>query len=209
VQRRSRRDLAAVLQLLARPASRWLTGRHVALWFLMHPVESGTSKTGENTPHLAQRSGGGGIRTHGPPCGGQRFSRPPRSTAPAPRLGPLSQRHAAAVCGRSRASPERSPRHCSPARRRGLTGNHGFTRARDRPVRPLRHPASAHCRSAIQPRSAGGAGLSPSAACSRCPARRTALRRSEPTRTPHASLVMLARPGQALARATNRAAAAA
>jgi Glycosyltransferase family 87 len=31
-------------------------------------------------------SGGGGIRTHGPPRGGQRFSRPPRSSAPAPRL---------------------------------------------------------------------------------------------------------------------------
>ena len=38
------------------------------------------------------RSGGGGIRTHGRPFGRQRFSRPPRSTAPAPRLLQLSQR---------------------------------------------------------------------------------------------------------------------
>ena len=35
-------------------------------------------------PLLACVSGGGGIRTHEPPCDGQRFSRPPRSTTPAP-----------------------------------------------------------------------------------------------------------------------------
>ncbi len=32
----------------------------------------------------ALQSGGGGIRTHEPPCDGQRFSRLPRSTTPAP-----------------------------------------------------------------------------------------------------------------------------
>ncbi len=31
--------------------------------------------------------GGGGIRTHGPLIGGQRFSRPSRSTTPAPLRG--------------------------------------------------------------------------------------------------------------------------
>src|SRR5689334_9925627 len=34
--------------------------------------------------HKVKRGGEGGIRTLGPPQGGQRFSRPPRSTAPAP-----------------------------------------------------------------------------------------------------------------------------
>jgi hypothetical protein len=34
-------------------------------------------------------NGGGGIRTHGPVLAGQRFSRPPRSTAPAPRPKPV------------------------------------------------------------------------------------------------------------------------
>src|SRR3954466_7473903 len=33
---------------------------------------------------LQAAGGEGGIRTLGPPQGGQRFSRPPRSTAPAP-----------------------------------------------------------------------------------------------------------------------------
>jgi hypothetical protein len=54
--------------------------------FRRHPSRRSVAYRGE--PKRTQRgliSGGGGIRTHGPPCGGQRFSRPSRSSAPAPR----------------------------------------------------------------------------------------------------------------------------
>src|SRR5215216_2994133 len=43
--------------------------------------------SGACVAHTARNSGGGGIRTLGRPCGRQRFSRPPRSTAPAPLRG--------------------------------------------------------------------------------------------------------------------------
>ena len=74
------------------------------------------------------RYGGGGIRTHEPPCDGQRFSRPPRSTAPAP-LREIAWR------GDSRLPPGREAgrrRGTIPARGHGapIIGAHGSEQTR-------------------------------------------------------------------------------
>jgi hypothetical protein len=55
-----------------------------SIWVHSYRTRHRVSTRGGCEPGWA--SGGGGIRTHGPPRGGQRFSRPPRSSAPAPRL---------------------------------------------------------------------------------------------------------------------------
>ena len=45
------------------------------------------ARSGRLSVAIRHYSGGGGIRTHGRPNGRQRFSRPPRSTTPAPLRG--------------------------------------------------------------------------------------------------------------------------
>jgi hypothetical protein len=99
-----------------------------------------------------QRSGiygGGGIRTLGVACATQRFSRPPRSTAPAPRRGrSLSPTLARPAPGRQRHVAQRATSgDCPPTRpnvpvhARRCDVSAPWPDIQDRPVRPLWHPA--------------------------------------------------------------------
>jgi hypothetical protein len=66
-----------------------------------------------------QAAGGeGGIRTLGPPQGGQRFSRPPRSTAPAPLQG-NGDHELAARTGESKGTPASAGIGAEPRARAG------------------------------------------------------------------------------------------
>ena len=74
-------------------------------------------------------SGGGGIRTHEPPCDGQRFSRPPRSTTPAPLRGWIGGGFYGPEAGEPPSTPGRRepipfayPERC-PSGLRSATGN--------------------------------------------------------------------------------------
>jgi hypothetical protein len=81
--------------------------------------------------------GGGGIRTHGAPGRAQRFSRPPRSTAPAPRLALIFR-----------------PTSCRPVISDGRAGNPHVLRSA---------PQAAHQRRTVAgaPYSRSGSGTSP------------------------------------------------
>jgi hypothetical protein len=98
---------------------------------------------GSRRRQIALTSGGGGIRTHGPPRGGQRFSRPPRSSAPAPRLRPS----VALVCARDAVENlmDRSRRCLWNPRKKGLHSRRRWRR--ESPPESRRPPPPASQRS--------------------------------------------------------------